>query len=57
MSIPGTLGDSLTARLDSVATVKEVAQVGAIIGREFSYELMAALELMSEEALGDALTN
>jgi class 3 adenylate cyclase/tetratricopeptide (TPR) repeat protein len=55
LTIPETLRDSLTARLDRVAAVKQVAQVGAIIGREFSYEMIAALGLMPEEALGRAL--
>jgi class 3 adenylate cyclase/tetratricopeptide (TPR) repeat protein len=55
LTIPETLRDSLTARLDRVAAVKQVAQVGAIIGREFSHEMIAALGLMPEEALGRAL--
>jgi class 3 adenylate cyclase/tetratricopeptide (TPR) repeat protein len=53
--IPETLRDSLMARLDRVAVSKEIAQVGSVIGREFSYELIAGLELMSEDALGDGL--
>ena len=52
VTIPETLRDSLMARLDRVAASKEIAQVGSVIGREFSYELIAGLELMSEEALG-----
>ena len=43
------------ARLDRVAVSKEIAQVGSVIGREFSYELSAALELMSEDALSKGL--
>ena len=43
------------ARLDRVAVSKEIAQVGSVIGREFSYELIAGLELMSEEALTKGL--
>jgi class 3 adenylate cyclase/predicted ATPase len=42
LAIPATLQDSLMARLDRVASVKEVAQIGAVIGREFDYELIAA---------------
>ena len=38
LTIPTTLQDSLMARLDRLAAVKEVAQVGACIGREFSSE-------------------
>src|SRR5580698_5244150 len=55
VTIPETLRDSLMARLDRVAVSKEIAQVGSVIGREFSYELSAGLELMSEEALGKGL--
>ena len=42
VAIPETLRDSLMARLDRVAVSKEIAQVGSVIGREFSYELSAA---------------
>jgi predicted ATPase len=38
--IPATLQDSLAARLDRLAPVKEIAQVAAVIGREFSHELL-----------------
>jgi class 3 adenylate cyclase/tetratricopeptide (TPR) repeat protein len=55
VTIPETLRDSLMARLDRVAASKEIAQVGSVIGREFSYELLAGLELMSEEALAEGL--
>ncbi len=50
-TIPETLRDSLTARLDRVPEVREIAHISAAIGREFSYELLAALELMPEAAL------
>ena len=43
LAIPLTLRDSLMARLDRFAPVKEIAQIGAAIGREFSYELIAAV--------------
>ena len=43
------------ARLDRVAAVKRIAQVGAVIGREFGYELLAEIEMMSEAALVDVL--
>ena len=43
LAIPATLQDSLMARLDRLAPVKEVAQIGAVIGREFSHELLAAV--------------
>ena len=47
--------NSLMARLDRLALVKEVAQTGAVIGREFSHELLAAVAPMSANLLGDAL--
>jgi predicted ATPase/class 3 adenylate cyclase len=43
IAIPATLHDSLMARLDRLAAAKEVAQIGATIGREFSLDLMAAV--------------
>ena len=55
VAIPETLRDSLMARLDRVAAVKRIAQVGAVIGREFGYELLAEIEMMSEAALVDVL--
>ena len=42
LAIPTTLHDSLMARLDRLATVKGLAQLGATLGREFSYELLRA---------------
>ena len=41
-AIPPSLHDSLLARLDRLAPVKEVAQIGAAIGREFSYDLLVS---------------
>ena len=43
------------ARLDRLAPVKEIAQIGAAIGREFSYSLLRALVGRDETALKDAL--
>ena len=43
LAIPSTLQDSLMARLDRLAPVKEVAQVAAVIGREFAFDLLAAV--------------
>jgi len=51
LAIPNTLQDSLMARLDRLGTVKEVAQLGAIIGREFTYELIQAVSSLDETAL------
>ena len=55
LAIPATLHDSLTARLDRLMPVKEVAQIGAAIGREFSYDLLALVTPLQENELHDAL--
>jgi class 3 adenylate cyclase/predicted ATPase len=54
-AIPATLQDSLAARLDRLAPVKEIAQIGAAIGREFSYPLLHAVAGRDEPALRAAL--
>jgi predicted ATPase len=56
LAIPATLQDSLMARLDRLATVREVAQLGATLGREFSYELIQAVSPLDEERLQKELT-
>jgi class 3 adenylate cyclase/tetratricopeptide (TPR) repeat protein len=55
LAIPSSLHDSLMTRLDRLAPVKEVAQIGAAIGREFSYELIAAVANRPDPQLRDAL--
>jgi class 3 adenylate cyclase/predicted ATPase len=55
VAIPSTLHDSLMARLDRLAPVKEIAQIGACIGREFDHELLAAVVPMPEAELAAAL--
>jgi class 3 adenylate cyclase/predicted ATPase len=55
LAIPTTLHDSLMARLDRLAPVKEVAQIGAAIGREFSHVVLAAVTNRPEAQLRDAL--
>ncbi len=55
LAIPATLQDSLMARLDRLAAVREIAQVGAAIGREFSYSLLRELVGRGDTALKDAL--
>lgn len=55
LAIPTTLQDSLMARLDRLAPVKEIAQVGATIGREFSYELLHAVSSLDEGILQQGL--
>jgi class 3 adenylate cyclase/tetratricopeptide (TPR) repeat protein len=51
LAIPATLHDSLMARLDRLATVKTVAQLGATIGRTFAYELLRAVAPLDEATL------
>jgi predicted ATPase len=53
--IPVTLHDSLMARLDRLGPAREVAQLGAVIGREFSYELLHAIHPAPEDQLQAAL--
>lgn len=55
LAIPATLHDSLLARLDRLAPVREIAQIGAVIGREFSYQLLDAVAPVHDQALEDAL--
>jgi class 3 adenylate cyclase/predicted ATPase len=55
LAIPATLRDSLMARLDRLAPVKEVAQTAAVIGREFSHELIAAVSPLPIAELDAAL--
>jgi predicted ATPase len=51
LAIPTTLHDSLMARLDRLATVKSLAQLGATLGREFSYALLQAVSPWDEETV------
>ena len=51
LAIPATLHDSLMARLDRLATVKSLAQLGATLGREFSYSLLQAVSPWGEGTL------
>ena len=55
LAIPTTLHASLTARLDRLAPVREVAQIGAVVGRQFSYELLMAVAGLPKDQLDDAL--
>src|SRR5438128_9228647 len=55
LAIPATLHDSLMARLDRLAAVKEIVQIGAAIGREFSYSLLRVLVGRDETAFKNAL--
>ena len=55
LAIPATLQDSLMARLDRLSTARELAQLGATIGREFNYELLQAVSLLNEATLQHGL--
>jgi len=55
LSIPATLQDSLMARLDKAPAVREVAQLGAVFGREFPYDMLKAVGAIEESALRDGL--
>jgi len=55
LAVPASLHASLMARLDRLGAAKEVAQIGAAIGREFSHALLAAVVGKAEAELGSAL--
>jgi class 3 adenylate cyclase/tetratricopeptide (TPR) repeat protein len=55
LAIPTSLQASLLARLDRLAPTREVAQIGATIGRSFSHELISAVAQMPLQRLDDAL--
>ena len=55
LAIPTTLHASLMARLDRLAPVREVAQIGAVAGREFHYELLNSVAGLPREELEEAL--
>jgi predicted ATPase len=55
LAIPMTLQASLMARLDRLASARQVAQIGAAIGRQFSYVLVRAISRLPEDELQAAL--
>src|SRR5262249_23501679 len=55
LAIPTSLHASLLARLDNLAPTREVAQIGAALGRSFSYELISAVAGMPQQKLDGAL--
>jgi class 3 adenylate cyclase/tetratricopeptide (TPR) repeat protein len=55
LAIPSTLRDSLMARLDRLLPVKEIAQAGACIGREFSHELLRTVTAIPDSELEHGL--
>jgi predicted ATPase len=55
LAIPATLHDSLMARLDRLGPAKQIAQLGAVVGREFAYEVLHAVSPMEEAVLQQGL--
>jgi hypothetical protein len=55
LAIPTSLHGSLLARLDRLAPVREVAQIAAALGRQFSHELISAVAPIPQQQLDDAL--
>ena len=55
LAIPSTLQDSLMARLDRLTAGRELAQLGATLGREFSYDLIRAVSSLDESTLVQGL--
>ena len=56
LAIPTSLNASLLARLDRLAPAREVAQIGAALGRQFSHELISAVAPMPQQQVDDALS-
>jgi predicted ATPase len=55
LAIPTSLHASLLARLDRLAPIREIAQIGAALGRQFSHELISAVATIPKQQLDDAL--
>jgi predicted ATPase len=55
LAIPATLQDALMARLDRLGTAKGIAQLGATIGRQFSYALLRAVSPLDDAVVGQSL--
>ena len=51
LAIPDTLQESLMARLDSLPQVRELAQLGSVLGREFAYEMISGLSAVADGVL------
>lgn len=56
LRVPETLSDALMERLDRVAPSRRLAQIAAVIGREFSYDLLSAVSQVSEDDMLSALS-
>jgi hypothetical protein len=55
LHIPETLQDSLMARLDRAPRLREVAQLGSVLGREFAHDMISALAGIEEQMLQSGL--
>jgi predicted ATPase len=55
LAIPSTLHDSLMARLDRLSAARDLAQLGAVLGREFSYDVLQAVSPLDEMTLQHGL--
>ena len=55
MAVPSTLHDSLMARLDRLAPVRDVAQLGAVIGRRFNFAVLSAVSGLGDDDLFAAI--
>ena len=55
LAIPATLQESLMARLDRLPQVRELAQLGSVLGREFAYEMISGLSTVGETMLQEGL--
>ena len=56
LKVPETLSDALMERLDRVAPSRRLAQIAALIGREFSYNLLSAVSQINEDDMQSALS-
>jgi len=56
LRVPETLSDAFMERLDRVAPSRSLAQIAAVIGREFSYDLLSAASQMDEDDMQSALS-
>ncbi|MGY8634584.1 adenylate/guanylate cyclase domain-containing protein [Bradyrhizobium sp. 14AA] len=57
LRVPDTLSDALMERLDRVAPSRRLVQIAAVIGREFSYDLLSAASRMSDDDMLSALSS
>ena len=56
LRVPDTLSDALMERLDRVAPSRRLVQIAAVIGREFSYDLLSAVSRIDDDNMLSALS-